>query len=196
MRQNRKNPTGRPRQARFRPIRLDMLKEVPAVTELLAGSLCEAAAVCLFRCEHDASNTRLHLHLARSRISAGSTRLEWQAPSERLLRARADLVRATEDGACAVAMLAVTGNTEFEVVSQSQRGTGADYWLGPKSCQPFEAGRSARLEVSGILKGSETDLEKRVREKKERFKRRPGGNIRTMICVVEFGTPRAKLIER
>jgi hypothetical protein len=68
-----------------------MLKEVPAVTELLAGSLCEAAAVCLFSCKHDARNTRVHLHLSRSKISAGSTKLEWQSPSERLLRARADL---------------------------------------------------------------------------------------------------------
>jgi hypothetical protein len=55
--------------------------------------------------------------------------------------------------------------------------------------------RKARLEVSGIRKGSESIIQSRVKMKLEQIS--PSDTLSPgYVCVVEFGTPRTRIIEK
>jgi hypothetical protein len=73
------------------------------------------------------------------------------------------------------------------VVERSVKGLGFDYWLGDKDDDELFAGK-ARLEVSGILSGSRSQAQARVRQKREQMK--PSDRLAPgYVAVVEFGTP-------
>lgn len=93
---------------------------------------------------------------------------------------------ATEYGAVGIAILLLLRHTEHAVLKRARKGTGFDYWLGSADEHPFQ--HKARLEVSGLLKGSASKLRARVRQKVEQTKlsARP---LPAYIVVVEFGTP-------
>jgi hypothetical protein len=75
------------------------------------------------------------------------------------------------------------------VIERSKKGPGFDYWLGENDDDLLFAGK-ARLEVSGILSGSPTQIETRVRQKKAQVK--PSDNLAPgYVAVVEFGNPTA-----
>jgi hypothetical protein len=96
---------------------------------------------------------------------------------------------ATELGACGVAILVVKEATAKVVVERSKKGTGFDYWLGDTSDDnglPF-AGAS-RLEVSGILTGTKSQIQSRIKQKKGQLA--PSDHLAPgFVAVVEFGTP-------
>jgi hypothetical protein len=79
------------------------------------------------------------------------------------------------------------------VVERSVKGTGFDYWLGNKDYDglPFQKGTS-RLEVSGILTGTKTQIDSRIKQKKDQIA--PTDHIaRGYVAVVEFGIPVARV---
>lgn len=127
---------------------------------------------------------------------AESFLLEWDEVTERARWAHRGGTRATEDGACALAVLALGELLGHEVVERSKIGEGCDYWHAPKGTVDPSEGVSfeecSRLEVSGILHGSDSEVKKRVRKKVQRVVRvdqdRPG-----FIMVVEFSTPRIRV---
>jgi hypothetical protein len=73
------------------------------------------------------------------------------------------------------------------VVERSKKGLGFDYWLGDEDDEELFTGK-VRLEVSGILSGLRSQLQARVRQKKEQIK--PSDHLAPgYVAVVEFGTP-------
>ena len=91
-------------------------------------------------------------------ISFQARRLSWAAPDD-----------AVEPGAVGIAALLIVAETGLTTIERSLKGTGIDYWLGHESGDaPFQ--RRARLEVSGILSGSESDIRTRMSEKLKQTK--------------------------
>jgi hypothetical protein len=82
-------------------------------------------------------------------------KLEWQPVTEQIRRCWNDEEYTTEQAAYGIAFLLILQLTNLTVIERSRKGTGFDYWLGTKdstAALPFQ--RMARLEVSGIRKGS------------------------------------------
>lgn len=106
-----------------------------------------------------------------------------------------DLQEATEYGATCIAILLVQTLTDMRVTRRSPKETGFDYWLGDKMDDfPFQD--RARLEISGILKGTTAQVNQRVKEKIEQTKRTDSTALPAYIVVVEFSTPICKVVIR
>ncbi len=97
-----------------------------------------------------------------------------------------------EFGAIALAFCIVTKFSEYDVVEQSVLGNGFDYWLGYTETAPKhnpDNFLNARLEVSGILKGSNRDVAARLRQKIRQTGVSDYLNIPAIIVIVEFSKP-------
>lgn len=104
-----------------------------------------------------------------------------------------DLVEATEYGATGIAIWTIIKFTDYKVVQRSPRKTGFDYYLDNKdSAYPFQ--NRAKLEVSGILKGSKAQLEQRLREKIKQIKRFETKTLPYYVVVVKFDEPIVKIL--
>ncbi len=119
--------------------------------------------------------------------------LEWSPVDDQQRRTYADMQEATELGACGVAILVVREATAKVVVERSKKGTGFDYWLGDNADDdgPLFGGKT-RLEVSGILTGTQSQIDSRMKQKKGQIA--PSDHVAPgFVAVVEFGTPIACL---
>ena len=155
---------------------------MPGLNRTCGTLLAEAAAVCLENREH---RTGVTLHLTG--VQARQFPMDWPAVDDQAGRSHNDLQEATERGACAIAILVVCDLTGMIVVERSKKGPGFDYWLGKEDDgELFQ--RKARLEASGLLAASRSQLQARVRQKREQV--RPSDHLAPgYVAVVEFGTP-------
>jgi len=110
-------------------------------------------------------------------------------------RCWADAEVATELGAYGIAALIIPLLTAYSVVERSRKGTGFDYWLGEKGTSDRLFQNKARLEVSGIRNGDESVVSQRVRQKK-RQTNKSNGRLPAIIAVVEFSTPRSRVVNK
>src|SRR5947209_9202128 len=109
------------------------------------------------------------------------------------MQATYDTEEATEFGACGIAILVTLDLTGF-TIQRAFKGGGFDYWLGVMDVdRPFQ--NLARLEVSGIRRGSRRQIAARIREKSEQV-RRAGGGLPAYVVIVEFSTPVVRVEER
>lgn len=114
-----------------------------------------------------------------------------RAPLDELAqRSWADLQEATEYGAYGIAILLILEYTNHTGVERSCKGTGFDYWLGMENSLLFQ--RRARLEVSGILKGSSSAIDYRLEQKIEQISC-GDYSLPSFIVIVEFSSPRSKV---
>jgi succinate dehydrogenase/fumarate reductase flavoprotein subunit len=157
---------------------------MPGLTRAYGAQLAEAAAVCLENREHK-SGVTFHL----TGWKGAQFLMEWAAIDERARRSNNDLQEATERGAYGIAILIVCHLTGMVVLERSAKGRGFDYWLGDEEEDGDELfQKKARLEVSGILSGSHSEVQARVRRKQEQMK--PSDRLAPgYVAVVEFGTP-------
>jgi hypothetical protein len=103
-----------------------------------------------------------------------------------------DTVEGTEYGAYGIAILVVMRFTQFSAVERARRGGGFDYWLGYGQDEvPFT--RAARLEVSGILHGTQGDIIQRVKSKAVQTQPSDPLDLPAYIMVVEFSQPSSHL---
>ena len=161
---------------------------IPGITPALGNMLAEAAGVCLESQAHGQNVT-----LAVRGYSHGHYALTWLAIAQQALRAWNDLENATEHGAAGIAILLADRELNYTVIEASRRGTGFDYWLGHESVGMFQ--RKGRLEVSGIRRGDNSAIRRRVRQKLRQtelsdasFPDKPA-----YVIVVEFGNPVAEV---
>ena len=106
----------------------------------------------------------------------------------------ADLVRSAEDSACAIAFLLVRELTPYTAVEQARRFSGIDYYLSYKERDDdLLFNHAACLEVSGVLKGSDSVVMRRVNEKRQRLKKYRYENP-VYIVVVEHSRPISKVV--
>ena len=141
----------------------------------------EAAAVGLDNREHS-SPTHMDVIEQKGKAQTTSTiNIIWDP-----LPARAtgnwDLVDATEHGACGIAALIVCKPRGL-AMERARTGSGIDYWLAPGPLMQ----RSARLEVSGILRGPERIGERAKQKLKQTQK--SAGELPVTVVVVEFSRP-------
>lgn len=137
---------------------------------------------------------RPHARLGRA-DGGGCIRLprRSRAWDERAKWSHNDQERATENGACGIALLALRELTGLTVLLQSRRGSGFDFWLGPETGFLFQAG--VRLEVSGIRRGDEPVIRRRLRSKLRQTER-SRHLAPAYVAVVEFSRPALRVIKR
>jgi hypothetical protein len=132
----------------------DELKNGHLGISVVYGSfLAEAASHCL--------NFNDHLNPVVVQVTGDvcmPRNLKWCDAREWNERTWADLQEATEYGAYGVAIIVALTLTQLPRVERSAKGTGVDYWVGDGGDRRGIFQRSARLEVSGILKGDKTKI--------------------------------------
>ncbi len=163
---------------------------LPALTPAGGQALAEQAAVCFDAAGHSSGEAALAV---RGYVEA-SWRLRWPAATEQMRRAYRDIPEATEQGAYGVAILIVRTITGLTVVERSVKGTGFDYWLGEDMGHPFQ--NKARLEVSGILQGTASQINARLKQKETQTRVSDKFRLPAYIVVVEYGGPNARVSKR
>lgn len=160
---------------------------------LTFGAICaEAAAVCLEDQGHPAQ-VALQIDGSQSCI----IELQWLAPDDITRRFNADQEVATEYGAYGIAALIMPYLTNLTIIERSVKSKdfGFDFWLGSIDHSDTLFQRKARLEVSGIRKGSEALIQSRVNMKLRQIS--PSDTLAPgYITVIEFGTPKSRIVEK
>ncbi|HAG81465.1 MAG TPA: hypothetical protein DCL61_09885 [Cyanobacteria bacterium UBA12227] len=160
---------------------------------LTFGAICaDAAAVCLEEQGHHSPVT-----LQIDGIGACEIEIQWNAINDTIRRFNADQEVATEYGAYGIAALIMPHLTNLTIIERSVKGKGFgfDFWLGSNDEKDTLFQRKARLEVSGIRKGSESIIQSRVNMKLKQIS--PSDRVAPgYVAVVEFGTPKARIVEK
>jgi len=169
----------------------DLGAGMPALTSAMGSVLAEAAAVCLDDQKHP-NSVQLHVR----KIDNPEFFITSPAVNDAMRRTHNDLERATEHGACGVAILLIRHFTGLSVVQQSKKGTGFDYWIGPEGDDVLPFQSSARLEVSGILHGTASQFATRLKQKLKQTEASDGTKLTAYAIVVEFSRPQAQVGER
>jgi len=173
-----------------KPLYLESLEDgIPVIPKQAAGFYKQNCMVCLDNQKHKSG---VGLKVKHHDDSDAAFQVLWDDEvTDELRRAYADLVKATENAACAIALLIVREITDFTAIEQASRGTTIDYYLGYKEeIDDLIFNRAARLEVSGILQEDESNtVDTRIKDKQRRLK--PG--LPTFIIVVEFSYPMSKV---
>jgi hypothetical protein len=161
----------------------------PGITPCFGNSLAEAGSVSLHSHNHPQS-TPLKI---QGSITAEET-IWWDPPNQQTLNCWNDPDEATEFGATGIAILLVKKYHKYKVIQRSRKGTGFDYWLGKSNHINFKD--KARLEVSGINKGSDNEIRRRVELKLNQIDQSKGLMLPGLVVVVEFSNPLADMREK
>ncbi len=160
---------------------------------LTFGAICaDAAAVCLDEQGHSTPVT-----LKIEGIQPCEIQIQGYTIDDTIRRFNADREVATEYGAYGIAALIMPHLTGLTIIERSIKGKGLgfDFWLGSIQAPDTLFQRKARLEVSGIRKGSDSLLQARVNMKLEQI--RPSDNVAAgYVSVIEFGTPKARIVKK
>jgi hypothetical protein len=168
--------------------RLD--RGLPGITPKWGGFLSEASAMCLVSQNHGVG---VEMNVLGSQKALFKIFWNNQIQSQ-AFDAWNDEQELTEYGACGIAIMLVLELTEYTIIQRAKRGTGVDYWLGYKeSNMPFA--NSARLEVSGILKGGKNEITGRIK-KKIKQTQPSDGLLPAFVVVVEFSVPLSHVVQK
>jgi hypothetical protein len=118
----------------------------------------------------------------------------WTCVNYQTKRCWNDIPVTTEHGAYGIAFLLIRLLTPFTVIERSRKGPGFDYWLGEEDDSLFQ--KKARLEVSGILCGTEGEVNSRVKQKLEQTNPSDQKGLPAYIVVVEFSRPASKVVTK
>lgn len=165
----------------------ELAKGLPAITPSFGTHLAEAGAVCFESQEH-INGVILQV---RGEYSAKYSVL-WPTVTDQMLRCLNDPEVATELGAVGVAILLIQRLKGYTVVERSRKGTGFDYWLGNDD-NLFQ--NKARLEISGIRCGDQSQVTTRVKAKVNQVSPSNNQGLPAYVVVVEFGIPLAEVRE-
>ena len=158
------------------------------VTSHLGGCFIETCSVCLEDQGHKGSTT-LHVD------GCFNTQYTLRVPSvtDQMKRAWGDSEEATELGATGLAILVILDITNLCVVRRMYKGSGFDYWLGENSDEGYLLQNHTRLEVSGIRKGTRSQIKSRVKQKLDQVSPSDDWGYPAYIVVVEFSRPLASV---
>lgn len=162
----------------------DLGHGLPAITPNFGMALAEAGGVCLESQGH-VQGVQLLVRGYRNKRYP----LAWPPVTDQARRCWNDPEVATEHGAVGIAVLLAQKEIGYTVIERSQKGTGFDYWMGDESS--FLLQKKARLEISGILRGSDR-VKTRVRQKLRQTDPSDGSKP-AYVIVVEFGHPLAEV---
>lgn len=165
---------------------------LPGITPVVGATLVEACSVCLIHHNHI---DHVQLNIDGSFSRAFVVRWSREKVTEQVLRCWNDLQDALEDAAACIACLLVIELTEFTIIERSRKGTGFDYWLGKDEDEPIFT-RKGRLEVSGIMEGSEKDIRERTRQKLKQSNPSDNTLLPAYAIIVEFSRPLARVARK
>ena len=152
--------------------------------------MAEAGSVCL---ESEGHTQGVQLTVRGDVNNRYSVR--WHPVDDQARRAWGDATEATEYGAAGIAALLTERVLPYTIIERSMKDTGFDYWLGDGASDlPME--RVARLEVSGIRHGNDSDIRRRVKDKLKQTDRSDSVFLPAYVIVVEFGNPLAEVVEK
>ena len=176
-------------QSNIQSLFLEQLHEgCPALTPAVGQAMAEAAAVCL-----EAVGYLSEVDLFATGDYTAQYNLTWNMVTEQMRRSHNDLEEATEHGACGIAILLIRDLIGYTVIERARKGSGIDYWLGIEEEFPFQ--RRGLLEVSGILRGDESIINARVRQKMDQSARSEG-QYTAYIVVVEFSRAVVRVVKK
>jgi len=169
----------------------ELSKGLPGLSSRIGSYLSEAGGYCLQKNSHNPGST-----LSIQGLFDKSCRIYWKYNvSDQIKNSYADEQEAVEFGACGIAISTIVKLTRYTVIKRSCKGTGFDYWLGEKESDlPFEG--NARLEVSGIMRGTEEEIKKRIKIKIDQTKQSDHLSIPAIIAITEFSHPVCNLVQR
>ncbi len=179
--------------------KLEDEQAIPGVGEIIGKFMARACAVCLdyhkhkkgvrFTTDLEASETRSHYLFELS---------QWEEVTDLVQKKQwGDKKIAAEWAACGIAILIMFELTEYTTIAKARTGTGFDYWLGKKEYEendPFK--EEALLEVSGILEGSQSQVNRRLKEKLEQTELSADLNLPSFAAVIEFSKPIARVARK
>ena len=183
--------------------------DIPGVDRVKGSDLARAASVCLESQDHVPG-----VQLTVRGMSDSTHLLTWPMTTPQTRRTRSDPQEATEDGAAGIAVLLAIREIGQTIILRSRKPTGIDYWLGSyDDLNASVAERTmtdglqtliedeqlivkGRLEVSGILHGSDSDIRARSREKLSQSGRSDSSGLPSYVIVVEFGGPLAEVTRK
>jgi len=127
--------------------------------------------------------------------------IEWTNDLEdKDIRSWRDEIQIANFGAVGIAILLMAELLKFKNFEESTIGTGIDFWISKKKFQKGEIAfykREARLEVSGLLKeGTGNTINMRVGRKRKQMKASDHLDLQGWIVIVEFSTPKSKIIKK
>jgi hypothetical protein len=167
----------------------DLSAGQPGLTSESGGAMAQCASVCL----ESQGHTR-GVELSVRGYIANNYILDWPPVTDQVRRTWADLREATEKGAEGIAILLLKQELGYAAIERAAIGTRIDRWLGEESDAPnFQ--RKARLEVSGILNGSDGEVKRRLREKIDQVNF-IDSQLPAYVVVVEFSHPLAEVNEK
>lgn len=174
----------------MKKINLSFLEDGKAgLSPRMGGFLAEAASVCF---DHHAHPKNLLLQ------STGHYNETYEVTctdlNEHSRGSFADIQEATEYGACGVAIAIVKTETPF-ITKRSYKGTGFDYWLGVNT-EGFPFQEASRLEVSGLINGTGSQVAIRLSDKLEQMKVSDHMGLPGIAIIIEFSKPLSKTATR
>ena len=138
----------------------DMEQRHHGLTKAIADMYTEAAAVCFDRYHQSPTDFALDRSGVRSEAA-----VEWRSTDAHTRGAWANEIDTTEAGACACALAAVELTDGLVAVHRAETKTGADYYIAPKDTPAEDLQQWLRLEISGVDRGSESTVNRRLRDK-------------------------------
>jgi len=171
----------------------ELNKGLPTITSAYGQTLAEAAAFCLNKNSHQSSKCILNC-IKTSKNDIESYQLFWDDLDPRVESTYSDLEEATEYGAMGIAILLSVKLIKFSTVERSMKGTGVDYWIGEKNGDMFQ--KKARLEISGIFKGNDSQFKSRLKQKFKQTGVSDSLGYDCFVSIVEFSMPKASFLSK
>lgn len=173
------------------------LDQVPSSLGLLTKewgeAICQAAAHCMTENAHASG-----VELRSDGMGLPNFKILW-APFKDATKVKAtwfDAQVAVEHGAYAIALAAIDIQYGLKVVQRSAKGTGFDFWVKDPAKTGFLMQGAERVEISGILSGTKSDVSGRLTEKIRQMDQSASMKLPGHAVVVEFGAPQVKAAKK
>lgn len=160
----------------------------PGLSPEYGAFLAQAGAVCF--------DTHGHVWGVQMTVDGAFNEafaVDWPVVDDAQRLSWKDFDEAVEYGAYGIALLVLRDLEGFTVLEKAIKGGGFDYWVGTHDALPFQ--RKSRLEVSGILKGDDSDIRSRVRTKVAQTEL-SDGYCPAHVVVVEFSRPLSRVVKK
>ena len=181
----------------MRILNLDLLQEgLPGITPIVGACCMEAALVCLKKLGHSSG-----VLLKVEGDMDMEVKIIWtEELNPHAFSSWAEESNATNYAAMGISFLLVKELLNFSIFEESRYGTGIDYWMGKGELQekkPTFFKKEARLEISGIYKESSSNtINMRINQKKKQITPSDNTELPGWVIVVEFSTPKSKIVKK
>jgi len=182
----------------MRVLDLNKLKTgIPVISKNRGANMAEAIAFCLTM---QGFESGINLKVEGD-FNENFTIIWSDVINEEIKKSWQDWKEATEEGAMGLSILVVMELTDYNYFERSHQTTGYDFWLDTideDNWLGVERQKIAKLEISGIWKASKSNtINMRIAQKiKQVEKVKLEEELPFIVSVIEFGTPKAKIIKK